>query len=100
MEISSATELHNAAFHLSVYTAGESVTVNLTDAVTGHTWAEGAYTYTAARVMPAGDLHMRGLRGAAVRVEGERLIITGALAELAVTHTLHLPASGALLEEQ
>ena len=92
--------LANDAYDLTVSLPDGQVRVRLHDKRLGCTIADGPYVYRAARAAPDGLALSTRLLNAAVRAEGDTLLITGQLAGLALEHRLTLPAGRPILEER
>lgn len=92
--------LSNDAYRLEVRVEGEQVYVLLTDRAMDFALADGVYVYRASRPCAAGSVVARHLDGAAAQAGEETIQVTGAIAGLRITHTLHLPAGRAILEER
>ncbi len=92
--------LRNGAYDLRIRIAPQQVYIHLYDNKMGLCLADEAYLYRTTKGHPEGHLVASGLQGAAVRHDGDALVITGTLAGLRVRHTLRLPSDADVLEER
>lgn len=101
-----ASELGNAAYHITVESTTEAtdgrrqVAIALDDNQMGFRMAEGPYFYRAVRRDGAQSTTQFGLDDVSAQIEGSRMTIQGKLAGLDVEHIFDLPADRPIMEER
>jgi len=91
--------LRNDAYELTATLSGKDVIIGLKDLKSKSDLANMPYIYRASRLCEEGIVTAKWLKDASVKIESEKLIITGTLAGLKVMHFFNLPKEGEYLEE-
>ena len=89
----------NDAYELTATLSGKDVIIGLKDLKSKFDLANMPYIYRASRLCEEGIVTAKWLKDASVKIESEKLIITGTLAGLKVMHFFNLPKDREYLEE-
>ncbi len=90
----------NDAYTATIWLHDGQVVIQLHDKRLDYAIADGPYVYRAARAVGDGLAVSTRLVGAAVRLDGDTIVITGQLAGLELQQRLTLPAGKPILEER
>ncbi|MBI2914679.1 MAG: hypothetical protein HYY08_02015 [Firmicutes bacterium] len=92
--------LESAAYRLEVVASSLGINMKVRDLAAGFELAAGDYIYRLLRPCDEGTVVARRLDGAAARIEGRSVRITGMLGGFMLDQVLELPADRGLIEER